>query len=74
MSLVLRRLDTRSAGFDAALKGVLHGSAQADDAIAASVRAILDDVRQRGDAALLELTARFDDVHEIGRASCRERV
>ena len=63
MSLVLRRLDTRSAGFDAALKGVLHGSAQTDDAIAASVRAILDDVRQRGDAALLELTARFDDVH-----------
>ena len=72
------QLNTRDAGFDAALQRVLHWSAETDDAIEASVAAILADVRARGDAAVLEYTARFDGVSaasmatlEISRAELR---
>jgi histidinol dehydrogenase len=58
----IARLDSRDAGFDAALQRVLHWSADTDQAIEQRVASILDDVKLRGDAALLEYTARFDGV------------
>jgi len=60
--LRIRRLDTRDAGFDTALRSLLHWSEQTDAAIEQRVAEILADVRARGDAAVLELTARFDGV------------
>ena len=62
MSVAIRRLKTSDAGFDAALAALLAYSAEADDAIEASVAAILADVRARGDAAVLECTRRFDGI------------
>ncbi len=62
MSVAIRLLSTRDAGFDAAFQRVLHWSAETDDAIEHSVAAILADVRLRGDAAVLEYTQRFDGV------------
>ncbi len=58
--VALRRLDTRSADFEAQFARVLHWSAETDREIETRVEAILDDVRARGDAAVLEYTARFD--------------
>jgi histidinol dehydrogenase len=58
----IRVLDTAASDFEAAFRRVLHWSAEADDAIEASVAAILADVRARGDAAVLEYTERFDGV------------
>jgi histidinol dehydrogenase len=60
MSVNLRRLSTRGAGFEADFQRVLHWSAETDRAIEQRVTTILDDVRLRGDAALLEYTLRFD--------------
>ena len=60
MTLQLRRLDTRSADFEAALAQLRHWSGEADAAIEARVAEILAEVRTRGDAAVLEYTARFD--------------
>jgi histidinol dehydrogenase len=56
----LRRLSTRSAGFDAELSALtrFESAAAPQDA----VRAILADVRSRGDAAVLEYAQRFDGV------------
>ena len=62
MSLAIRLLSTRDAGFEAAFQRILHWSAETDDAIEHSVAAILADVRLRGDAAVLEYTLRFDGV------------
>jgi histidinol dehydrogenase len=62
MSIALRRMTTRDAGFDAALAALLAYSAETDDAIEASVEAILADVRARGDAAVLDCTRRFDGI------------
>ena len=62
MSVAIRLLSTRDAGFEAAFQRVLHWSAETDDAIEHSVAAILADVRARGDAAVLEYTQRFDGV------------
>jgi len=62
MAVAIRRLDTRAAGFDAALARLQCGSAEADAAIAQRAAEIIADVRARGDAALLDLTRRFDGV------------
>lgn len=56
----LRRLNSREAGFDAALAALQACDAVRDEDVIARVQAIVDDVRKRGDAALLEYTARFD--------------
>ncbi|HUR40351.1 MAG TPA: histidinol dehydrogenase [Verrucomicrobiae bacterium] len=58
--LELRRLDTRDAGFDAALGALLDRAPESNPEVATSVAQIVDDVRKRGDAALLEYTDRFD--------------
>ena len=71
MTLLIRRLDTRSPGFDAELRALQHWSEQTDAAIEARVAAIVADVRARGDAALLEYTARFDGL-QVARAAALE--
>jgi histidinol dehydrogenase len=58
----LRRLSTRSPGFDAELAALTRYDAAQDPAIEAAVRAILADVRARGDDAVLEYARRFDNV------------
>ncbi|MEP6677893.1 MAG: histidinol dehydrogenase [Betaproteobacteria bacterium] len=58
----MRVLDTRAAGFDAALDALIRFEAGQDPAIDAEVAAIVADVRARGDVALLEYTRRFDRV------------
>ena len=60
MTLQLRRLDTRSADFEAQFARLRHWSDEADAQIEASVAAIIADVRARGDAAVLDYTRRFD--------------
>ena len=62
MSVAIRHLKTSDANFDATLAALLAYSAEADDAIEASVAAILADVRARGDAAVLDCTRRFDAI------------
>jgi histidinol dehydrogenase len=69
MSIAIRRLATRDAGFDAALSSLLAYSAETDDAIEASVEAILADVRARGDAAVLDCTRRFDGIDAAALSS-----
>ena len=56
----LRRLSTRSPGFDAELAALTRYDAARDAALEQTVRAILADVRSRGDAAVLEYSQRFD--------------
>jgi histidinol dehydrogenase len=58
----LRRLSTRSPGFDAELAALTRYDAAQDAEVQAAVRAIIADVRARGDAAVLEYAARFDKV------------
>ncbi|MBV8471406.1 MAG: histidinol dehydrogenase, partial [Burkholderiaceae bacterium] len=65
----IRRLDTRSADFDAQLTGLLQWSAETDAAIEQRVADILADVRTRGDAAVLDYTARFDHLAVPGMAA-----
>ncbi len=69
MSIAIRRLATRDAGFDAALSSLLAYSAETDGAIEASVEAILADVRARGDAAVLDCTRRFDGIEAAALSS-----
>nr|WP_240433549.1 histidinol dehydrogenase [Solimonas sp. K1W22B-7] len=56
----INRLDTRDAGFDAALGQLLDRAPEQDAGVMASVEKIVADVRARGDAALVELTNRYD--------------
>ena len=67
--VTMRRLSTADAGFDAALRSVLHWSAETDQAIEERVGAILADVQRRGDAAVLEYTGRFDGVAAASMAA-----
>ncbi|MFT4045514.1 MAG: histidinol dehydrogenase [Solimonas sp.] len=60
MSLDVRRLDTRDAGFDAQLGALLDRAPETSPDVTRVVDGIVADVRARGDAALLELTNRFD--------------
>ncbi len=54
------RLNSRDAGFDAALEKLLDWEQTSDMAVETVVRDIINEVRSRGDAALLEYTQRFD--------------
>ncbi|MDM4769246.1 histidinol dehydrogenase [Solimonas sp. SE-A11] len=56
----IHRLDTRDAGFDAALGQLLDRAPEQDGAVLSAVEKIVADVRARGDAAVLELTNKFD--------------
>ena len=56
----LRKLSSRSAGFNTELNKLLAFEETADEKLEAAVASILVDVRKRGDAALLEYTRKFD--------------
>ena len=56
----IHRLDTRDAGFDAALGQLLDRAPEQDGAVLSAVEKIVADVRARGDDAVLELTNQFD--------------
>jgi len=58
----LRRLSTRSPGFEAKLVALTRYDAAQDPAVQKAVRKILADVRKRGDAAVREYTKKFDGV------------
>ena len=58
----LRRLSTRSPGFEAKLAALTRYDAAQDPAVQKAVRRILADVRKRGDAAVREYTRKFDGV------------
>ncbi|TAK85958.1 MAG: histidinol dehydrogenase [Betaproteobacteria bacterium] len=75
----LRRLSTRSPGFDAELAALTRYDAARDAAVEQAVRAILADVRARGDAAVLEYSRRFDRVSarsmaELEMASSKAKI
>jgi histidinol dehydrogenase len=58
----MRRLSTRSPGFDAALGALTRYEAAQDARVERTVRSIIADVRARGDAAVLQYSRRFDGV------------
>jgi histidinol dehydrogenase len=58
----LRRLSTRTPGFEAKLKALTRYDAAQDPAVQKAVRTILADVRKRGDAAVRAYTKKFDGV------------
>jgi histidinol dehydrogenase len=58
----IRRLDSSTADFAAALARLTAVNTAGDEAIDASVANIIVDVRARGDAAVLEYTAMFDRI------------
>ena len=58
----LRRLSTRSPGFDSKLEALTRYEAAQDPKVQSAVRKILADVRKRGDAAVREYTRKFDGV------------
>jgi histidinol dehydrogenase len=62
------RLSTSDDGFEAAFKGRLHVSEEANAAIEKQVQDIVAQVRLRGDAAILEYTARWDHVQAASMA------
>lgn len=53
-------LDSRDAGFDAAIAALLGTKREEAQDVDDTVAAIIADVRTRGDAAVIDLTARFD--------------
>lgn len=57
---MIRRLDTRDAGFEAAFRALERRRDTSRAELEISVRALVEDVRQRGDAAVLDATERFD--------------
>lgn len=57
---MVRRLNARTAGFEAEFEQLLSATRETQADVDAQVRAILADVRARGDAALLEYNERFD--------------
>jgi histidinol dehydrogenase len=76
MSIKIRKLDSRSEGFGAALRAVLAFEASEDEAIERSVAGILADVKTRGDAAVLDYTNRFDrlDAPSVAALELRQDV
>lgn len=64
----IRKLSSRSAGFDAELTRLLAFEETADEKLEATVAGILADVRVRGDAAVLDYTRKFDRLPLAGAA------
>jgi histidinol dehydrogenase len=60
LELGIRRLDSRVAGFEAELAGLLERTPDTDARVVRAAGEIVEAVRTRGDAALLEFTNRFD--------------
>jgi len=60
VTLAIRRLDARAAGFAAALDDLLFWDVGEDGDVNRIAADIIRDVRRRGDLALLDLTARLD--------------
>ena len=58
--MIVRRLDSASADFEAQLAALLHFDTDNDSAVDQAAAAIVAGVRARGDAALVEATVRFD--------------
>ena len=58
--MIVRRLSTRDAGFEAAFAPLIAIDSALDAGIEREANAIVDDVRTRGDVALLEYTQRYD--------------
>ena len=58
--MIIARLDSSGADFDARLDALLAFENTQDSTIDATVATILEDVRRRGDVAVLEYTRRFD--------------
>ncbi len=58
----VRRLSTRSPGFDAKLAALTRYEESGNAVVERMVRAIIADVRKRGDAAVLSYARRFDRV------------
>jgi len=56
----LRRLSTRSRGFEAGFAALTHAEAAGNAAVERVVRAIIADVRKRGDAAVRKYARKFD--------------
>jgi histidinol dehydrogenase len=56
----IRKLSSRSVGFNAELDKLLAFEETADEKLEATVASILADVRKRGDIAVLEYTRKFD--------------
>ena len=59
----VRRLDARSADFDAQFAALVATDSAIDREIERVAGAIVDDVKRRGDPALLEYTNRFDRIN-----------
>ncbi|MGD9538586.1 MAG: histidinol dehydrogenase [Alphaproteobacteria bacterium] len=59
---MVRRLDSREPGFDAAFRALVEEKRAAEPDVARDVAAIIAAVRSRGDAALIDYTRRFDRV------------
>jgi histidinol dehydrogenase len=57
---MIRRLDTRDAGFEQVFRALERRRDASRAELEASVRSLVDDVRRRGDAAVLDATERFD--------------
>lgn len=65
---MVKRLDSRTAGFEAGFADVLGAKRESDLDVNQTVAGILADVAKRGDAALVEYTNRFDR-QDIGAAA-----
>ena len=65
----IRKLSSRSVGFNAELDKLLAFEETADEKLEATVAGILADVRKRGDAALLEYTRMFDRLPLVNAAA-----
>jgi histidinol dehydrogenase len=67
----IRKLSSRSAGFNVELDKLLAFEETADEKLEATVAAILADVRKRGDVAVLEYTRKFDRL-QLANAAAME--
>ncbi len=65
---MIRRLDSRSEGFSAALDQLTAWSDEVDPSVVSAVDSIVGAVRREGDAALLRYSREFDQLEAIAMA------